>query len=273
MSRTSKYFRSFSSNIPGFIAGSVLFNLINIPMYIAAYFLANRFMPTLGGDLTVESMHKLMTGGGFLSNAAFSSPERVYMLFSALCAFVFVTSGLFCLTPFECGFNHFMRNVRRGNSNGFFSDFKTGIKNNLKQGFFSWFTDLIITALCLTGIFYFYNSSKVITIILTVVIIIFALVQSMVSQMIVSRQLKLSDMYKNAFIFFIMRPFSWALLAVLISLIIFIIPFVLLMTGTYAGIAAFVLIYGLLATALIRYIPAFFTGELLEQYQEVKKDA
>lgn len=273
MSRTSKYFRSFSSNVPGFIADSVLFNLINIPMYIAAYFLANKFMPALGGDFTVEAMHKLMTGGGFLTNEAFSPPDKVYMLFSVLCAFVFVMSGLFCLTPFECGFNHFMRNVRRGNSAGFFSDFKTGLKNNFKQSLFSWFVDLIISALCLFGIFNFSSSSTVITVILLIVLIIFALIQAMVSQMIVSRQLKLSDMYKNAFIFFIMRPFSWVLLAALISIIIFIIPFVLLMTGTYAGIAVFGILYGLLAAGLVRYIPAFFTGELLEQYQEVKKDA
>lgn len=273
MSRTSKYFRSFSSNIPGFITDSIVFNLINIPMYIAAYFLANKFMPLLGGDFTVDAMHKLMTGGGFLSNEAFSSPEKVYMLFSVLCAFVFVMSGLFCLTPFECGFNHFFRNVRRGNSKGFADDFKTGIKNNIKQSIFSWITCLIVSTLCLGGIFYFHSSSTVVTVILIVVLIIFALIQNMVSQMIVSRQLKLSDMYKNAFIFFIMRPFSWVLLAALIALITFIIPFVLLMTGTYAGIIVFALVYGLLAAALIRYIPAFFTGELLEQYQEVKKDA
>ena len=88
----------------------------------------------------------------------------------------------------------------------------------------------------------------------------------MADQMIVSVDLPLAKIYKNAFLFFLLRfgP-CLGLIGVLVILMV-IFPFALFATTAYFAYAMAIIFYLTVAHALTQYMFAFFTGELISEF-------
>ena len=101
---------------------------------------------------------------------------------------------------------------------------------------------------------------------------VFMLLQNVVYQMMVSRELKLGQLYRNAFLFFLMNfgP-CLAMIAVMIIFLI-IIPFALIINTSYLTLGLFVFLYGFFMIAFIQYLLAFFTGGMLHKYMPAPKE-
>ena len=94
----------------------------------------------------------------------------------------------------------------------------------------------------------------------------FIIIQNMVYSMIVSREISLPKIYKNAFLFFLLKfgPCIGLILMLIVTLII--IPAMLLVTTTYFAYAVVVIYYLTFIFGFVQFVMAFFTGEILDEY-------
>ena len=82
----------------------------------------------------------------------------------------------------------------------------------------------------------------------------------------VSTDLKLGKIYKNAILFILIRFGHCLALGVVVALFYIVIPFYLLMSASYTTLGIFVFLYSFVVIAWVQYGLAFYTGQLIDRY-------
>ena len=106
-----------------------------------------------------------------------------------------------------------------------------------------------------------------------VLLFAFILVQNFVYQLIVSTDLKLFKIYKNAVLFVLIRFIPCLGAGVIVFLFYYLIPFVLLMSASYLTLGIFIFLYSFLVIAWVQYFLSYFAAGLIDKYVAVDNEA
>lgn len=261
----ARFFIAGWSNIVRLMAVNVLFIVLNVPSIVLCYFLAMFFIPVLAPALKWDSFITVVAEDG--------SVETSYQLFMLLALFFIMTlvsSCLICIGPFQAGFNQVYKGIRTGNSVSFFCDFKRGIKENWGKALVSMSFGIVITAILLLAISFYLNLGTTIGLIIGVVFEIlfvgFILIQNFAYQLMVSTELKITKIYKNAFLFVLVRFGPCLGIAIVILLFYFVIPFVLLLSASYLTLGIYLFLYFFLVISWVQYFLSCCTGYMIDKY-------
>ena len=82
----------------------------------------------------------------------------------------------------------------------------------------------------------------------------------------VSTDLKLGKLYKNAILFLFIKFVPCLGLALAVMLVYIVIPFVLLMSASYLTLGIFVFFYSFLAISWSQYLLSYYAGYLIDRY-------
>ncbi|MCQ2472737.1 MAG: hypothetical protein MJ098_01180 [Saccharofermentans sp.] len=260
-----QYFSSAWSHLVRLMGVNALFVIFNIPAIAICYLLAFLFLPVLIPAFDWYQLVQLGTNGADLE-------VNSQLLFLLVAFFITVlTSGLLvCVGPFQAGFARVYKDMRNGTSFSLFGSFKTGIKGNIGKSLVSMVLGIIVSSIILLAISFYMNLKTTIGTVVGMVFIIllvsFILVQNFVYVLIVSTDLKLSKIYKNAVIFLFLRFFKSLGLGIVVFLFFIAIPFYLLMSASYLTLGIFVFLYSFVVVSWIQYALAFHAGELIDKF-------
>ncbi len=261
-----QFFKRGWENIVRLMAANVLFILFNIPSIVISYFFSSFFLLAFCRAFNLDSFIYISneTGNNVVS----------YEMFILLLVFfinVLVSSCLVCVGPFQAGFANLYKNIRNGTSVSLFSDFKSGVKNNVGKSIITMVFGIVITFILLFAITFYSSINKVIMVLFIVLFFAFILVQNFVYQLIVSTDLSLFKIYKNAILFLFIRFIPCIGLALITFLFYIAIPFFLLMSASYLTLGIFVFLYSFLCISWVQYFLNSYTRRLIERF--VKESA
>ena len=186
-------------------------------------------------------------------------------------------SLLICIGPFQAGFAQVYKDIRNGTSVSLFGSFKTGLKENWKKALVSMFIGIVISAVIILAVSFYFNLGTdvgiVIGTVFCVLYVAFIIVQNFVYNLMVSTDLKLGQIYKNAILFIFLRFGPCFTIALLAAIVFIALPFFLLMSASYLTLGIFVFLYSFLFVSWMQYFMSFYTGRLIDRYMsDSKKD-
>ncbi|MBQ4271983.1 MAG: DUF624 domain-containing protein [Clostridiales bacterium] len=271
-----RFFATLGTHFIAIMSVNFLFMIFNIPMMLVAFGYALFFLPQISSFFDPETFVSIMNQAGIIGNEAVQNDVgadaayQLYYIIMVFCVMFFMGSSLINFGPFQAGFSMIYRNLYRESGIFLWSDFKEGVKKNFKQSLGNMIISLIVTAMILTGLSYYTNIESrvgtVVTIFFIFMFFVFIVIKNMVDQMIVSVDLPLAKLYKNAFLFFLLRFGPCLGLIGVLILILVVFPFALFSTTTYFAYAIAIIFYLILAHAVTQYMFAFYTGELISEY-------
>ncbi len=273
------FFYTFKTHYMMVMSANFLFVVFNIPMMLLGFIYVLGFLPRINSVFEPQAFVQYMIDSGVVGNTSINdvgneAAFQIYYLIVVFCVMFLMGSTLLVIGPFQAGFAQIYRNLYRQEGVFLFTDFKEGMRNNWKQSLAASFISCIVTALCLGAIgFYLNMGTKAGTAIGTFFVLLFfafVVIQNMVYTMIVSREISLKNIYKNALLFFLLKfgPCLGIILLLIGTLIV--IPAMLMVTTTYFAYAVVVFYYLTFIFGFVQYTIAYFTGELIKEYIEPK---
>lgn len=261
-----QFFKRGWENIVRLMAANVLFILFNIPSIVISYFFSSFFLLAFSRAFNLDSFI-------YISNETGNNVVSYEMFIFLLVFFinVLVSSCLVCVGPFQAGFANLYKNIRNGTSVSLFSDFKSGVKNNVGKSIITMVIGIVITFILLFAITFYSSINKVIMVLFIVLFFAFILIQNFVYQLIVSTDLSLFKIYKNAILFLFIRFIPCIGLALITFIFYIAIPFFLLMSASYLTLGIFVFLYSFLCLSWVQYFLNSYTRRLIERF--VKESA
>lgn len=266
---------SFKTHFLTFMSVNILYFLFNIPMLLLAFAFTIYILPILSETMIPTNFVAFMNEAGIMGNevnndVANDAAYQFYYLIVVFCSVFLVGSGLFTVGPFQVGFHRIFRNFYREEGVFIFSDFKEGMKENYKQSIGAMIISFVVTAVDLLAVGFYMNlgtnAGTAFGVFFILFFFAFIVIQSMVYQMIVSVDMPLHKMYRNAFLFFIIKFGPCVGIISMVFIFLMLIPFALIATTTYAAYGVLFFYYTTLIMAFIQYMMAFFTGELITSF-------
>ncbi|MCQ2532277.1 MAG: hypothetical protein MJ093_06190 [Saccharofermentans sp.] len=269
------FFTSLGTYFLQIMSANALFFIFNLPMMFVAFMASVYFLPQLNPVMVPENFAKAMESVGLIGNdlnnaVGADAAYQLYYIIVLILAMFLLGTLLFCIGPFQAGFSQIYRNIYRKEGVFFFHDFKEGLISNVKQSVIAMIISIVITfAIVLSIVFYGRMDSDIGNAIMVMFVFVFAvfiLIQNMVYNMMVSVDLPLKDLYKNAFLFFLIKfvPCVGLLLVQLLMLVV--IPILLFSSTAFFGYAMAILLYISFSFAFCHYMMAYFTGEMINTY-------
>ena len=269
------FFYSIKTHLLTLMSTNLLFLVFNIPMMLVSFGFTLFFLPYTNSVFIPESFAQFMYDSGVVGNQSINdvgtdAAYQIYYLIVLFCVMFLLGSTLLVIGPFQAGFSQIYRNLYRQEGVFLFTDFKEGMKNNWKQSLAASIVSIIVTALCLLATGFYLNIGTswgtAIGTFFVILFFVFIIIQNMVYTMIVSRELPLRKMYKNAFLFFLLKFGPCLGLALMLIVTLIIIPSFLLITTTYFAYAVVVFYYLTFIFGFVQYTMAYFTGEVIKEY-------
>ena len=272
------FFMSGWNHLVRLMAVNALFLLFNIPAIAIAFLYGVVFLPGLVNAFDLSKFITVPNNVGVALSA--ENTQLSFQLVSLLFVFFVVSmvaSLLICVGPFQAGFAQVYKDIRNGTSVSLFSSFKTGLKENWKKSLGAMFIGMIFSAVIILAVDFYMNLGSdvgiVIATIFCVLYFAFILVQNFVYNLMVSTDLKLGKIYKNAILFILLRFGPCLTLGIVAALFYIVIPFVLLMSASYTTLGIFVFLYSFVVIAWVQYGIAFYTGQLIDRYVAADEEA
>lgn len=272
------FFMSGWNHLVRLMAVNALFLLFNIPAIAIAFLYGVVFLPGLVNAFDLSKFITVPNNVGLVLSA--ENTQLSFQLVSLLFVFFVVSmvaSLLICVGPFQAGFAQVYKDIRNGTSVSLFSSFKTGLKENWKKSLGAMFIGMIFSAVIILAVDFYMNLGSdvgiVIATIFCVLYFAFILVQNFVYNLMVSTDLKLGKIYKNAILFILLRFGPCLTLGIVVALFYIVIPFVLLMSSSYTTLGIFVFLYSFVVISWVQYGMAFYTGQLIDRYVAADEEA
>ena len=178
----------------------------------------------------------------FLFSAMFFASEQTGELSVYMAAIMaFFTTGAYIsvmgIGPVTAGMTYIYRNYAREEHAWLWSDFKDNFKTNFKQAAIVYVTDIIVLVLLYVAFSFYSQMGGRIAYIKYVIIVITAVFMMMhmyIYQMMVTFELSLKDLYKNALLFTLGRLPSNIFVLLVVGAVHIVLPFFLaVVTGKY----------------------------------------
>ncbi|NLM10963.1 MAG: YesL family protein [Clostridiaceae bacterium] len=226
---------------------NLLFGIFNIPAIV--------FLALFAGYLQL-----LLT-----QNIGLDPEEMVNSLFFGTIPLmtIFVCLPLITVGPAQAGMTYILRNYSREEHAFIWGDFKEHALKNFKQSMIVSIINTICTVLVILDI-YFYLNFRTDNLLITaasafiiIAFVIFMMMSMYIYPMMVTFDLTIKQLYKNAFLFAIMKFFP--------NLLILIIIFVLLFFSFYYPVIGY-LLFIFITMGLISYITNFYVYSKIDRY-------
>ena len=265
------FFISGWNNLVRLMGVNVLFLIFNIPALAIAFGFAIVFMPGLINAFDLGNFIRVPVNEGMVTPiqtyaVSFELLLMLYMFFVvSLVASLLVTVG-----PFQTGFAQVYKDIRYGTSVSLFGSFKTGMKENWKKALVSTFAGIIISSIIILAVSFYFNMKTdvgiVIGTVFCVLYVAFILIQNFAYNLMVTTDLKLGQIYKNAILFILIRFGHCLALGLVAALFYIVIPFVLIMSASYTTLGLFIFLYSFVVIAWVQYGLSYYTGCLVDRY-------
>ena len=227
---------------------NLIYIIASIPGIIIAYFLSTYAVLWLATLAGLEITHEVASSLNFIG-------ILMTVVFLQLCG-----SG-----PASAGMHYVLRKYVNDTHSWVFSDFVDNFKSNFKQSIGVYLIN--VAAVCLYVIcfvFYTYAMPGMMGLFLrtlvTVVMCIFALMQMYVYQLMVSFELKLKDIYTNAFLL-VMAKLPWNVLVAAVCLFLMYAAYSLTLSIPVGGILAVAALY----YSIITFTQIFMTNNVIKK--------
>jgi uncharacterized membrane protein YesL len=249
-SRFVIFFEVLGRKFWNFIRINLMFGIFNLPAIIFTLFFAMYYLQLLLPPEVFED-----TGGdlvGYLFGAA------VPLLAVFLCLPV-ITFG-----PAQAGMTYIFRNYSREEHAFIWSDFKEHGLKNFKQSMIVGTINLLVTVVVLIDIYIYLkmpSDNLIITIASTLIIVAFVIFMMMsmyLYPMMVTFKLTIKQLYKNAFLFAIMKLIP--------NLLILILCIAIVVLSFYFNPIIGYIMFIFITMALISYITNFYVYPKIEKY-------
>lgn len=270
-----KFFSIYGTNFSKLTLTNFMFLVLNIPSMLVSFFLTLKFLPKLNSVFEPENFSSFMAEAGYEVNDQISATgtdvvSQLYYIIILFCVMFLMGSLLVCIGPFQAGFAQIYRNLYRGDSIYPLQDFKKGVKNNLRQSVAVSLISIAVTVICLLAIsFYGHAGTKfgtVVSVLFTVILMAFIAIQHIVYQLIVTVDLPLSKVYRNAMFFFLMRFIQFAVMTVGIVLLLFLLPFIFISSFTYFGYGLAIIYYLTMAFVMCQFMMAYYSADMINTF-------
>lgn len=183
---------------------------------------------------------------------------------------LFFTIPVIAFGPAQAGFTYVLRNYAREEHSFIFSDFKEHALKNFKQGMIICTIDIVAFAIMMFDlkIYLTMKSSSpflvIPTTLMMIVFVIFIMMHMYIYPIMVTFQLKVKEIYKNAFIFSVLKFFP--------NLGILLLCFVLVVASFY-NIVIGVILFPLITLSTIGLLTNFYIYPKLQKYMMKEEEA
>lgn len=211
-----------------YVGLNIFYVLANIPAIILAFFLSDHIFRLVFPNTGVEGLERMVqslaqNGLGRDSALQFISMNRLFIVMMIMA--VLIGSALVTVGPFQAGFSYIFRNYAREEHAFIFSDFREHSAKNWKQGLIHSLLTLLLVALFPIAIYVYRNlfGGQMWGALLNAVIVLSAVLvymaQFFIYQMMLTFDLPLRHIYRNALLL-VMAKLPFCLLLSLLSLLI-----------------------------------------------------
>lgn len=222
-----------------------MFLIFNIPAIIAMFFVSQFFWPSLiADDAFVDFTIRLIFGS------------------------IFMCIPILTVGPAQAGFTYILRNYAREEHAFVWWDFKDAAKANFKQSIIISLIDLVITTIvCIDLNLYRQVVQNTVmrtlgTTFLVIAIIIYVMMHLYIYPMLITFNLSIKQIYKNAFIFAVVKFFP--------NFLVLILNVALIMLAFYFNSLIGFLVFFLILFSLTGLINNFYVDPILNKYMTGK---
>ncbi len=245
----SLYLDILGRRLGSLITLNLTFILFSIPAIVIAFFMT-AYMSTWVAQMLGLNLSGIVAEG--LSLLSF---------FAALAVLLFCGSG-----PASAGMITVLRKHATDTHSWGWSDFIEGFKKNFLQSLAVYIINIFATNVFFVGFFrYSYMMTGLLSGVLAVVVaiaaIIFFIMQIYTYQLLVSVELKIKDIYKNAFIL-TMGKLPWNILVAVVTALIMVFVFEIFIALPEAGL----IVAAIFAYSFIAFTQVFMTNNILDKY-------
>lgn len=217
---------------------NLLFVLTNILALPLAFFVASVFL------------QKIEVDGGFGD-----------LFLRVFIAMFMVMLPLVTIGPVHAGYTYTLRNYSREEHSFIWWDFKENFVRNFKQGMIITVIDLVVMYLLGIALIFYTSSGNIISVVATSFVVLSLLIFSMmhlyIYPMLVTVNLTIKDLYKNALIFSIIKLFP--------NLLFIILNFVIAFAAFY-NIIIGIILYIFILPSFIGLMNNFYVNPIIKKY-------
>ncbi|MHB8062066.1 MAG: DUF624 domain-containing protein [Ruminiclostridium sp.] len=239
---------------------NLMFVIFSIPTLVIAYFMSSVYVQKLSEY--------------FLNNVNVTDGVLVDFNIKLILSVVMIMLSVITIGPVQAGFTYILRNYSREEHSFIWWDFKENFGKNFKQGMAITGIDIVVIYVLGIALNFYASSSNIISIaaasFVILSIIVFLMMHLYIYPMLVTVKLSVKNIYKNAFIFSIIK-FLPNILILILNLVIAVAAFYNIMIGA--------LLYVILLPSFIGLMNNFYVNPIIKKYvvnptlsEEVEED-
>ena len=260
-----RFFDIFFRKFWKFIKINLLYVLVSIPTFALVFFLSgiisNSFLSMNGTEEMFRSIAEQIAQASENAGGAdyqYSVLVVTFDLFIRLIiSYLFMT--LWGMGPATAGITYILRKFAREEHAWLWSDFKSSFKNNFKQSLIVFVIDIVVFLLLYTAFVVYSQMTGALSMLkyfIVVIAIIYTIMHFYIYPMMVTFDLKLKDLYRNALIFALGKlPSNLFILVILLLIHVGSAFAAVVYGGNYAMLVLFVVL--LLEILLLQSFSAF----------------
>ncbi|MBB6215389.1 putative membrane protein YesL [Anaerosolibacter carboniphilus] len=225
---------------------NMLFLVFNLPVIVGMPFISQFFLPMLNKN------------GGSIGNSVYE------LAFYFAASAIFVCIPIVTVGPVQAGFTYVLRNFAREEHAFLWGDFKEHALGNARQSIFICLIDLVVVLVIGMDINFYFGISRdnifltAMTFSIMLLLLLYLMMHMYIYPMLVTFRLSVKQIYKNAFIFSIIR--------FLPNLGILVLCFILAAFPLLLFPTAGVLLFFLVTMSTIGLITNFYVYPILKKY-------
>ncbi|MDD2578907.1 MAG: DUF624 domain-containing protein [Clostridia bacterium] len=261
------------------ISINLMYLLFSLPILILSMFAANYFLAITVPVLTVDNLAQVLEQAGFAEflqeGVTIEEFAATQMLTLFITLGVMITGlSLIVSGPVHAGVTYILRNYSREEHAFVWMDFKDHARRNFRQSLLAGLFSLLVTIVFVFNLA-FYSQSAFVgnpylrTILFSVMLILFifwTIMQMYLYPMMVTFNLSLRQLYKNAFLFTFMRLPLNLLILIASLFIVFVLPLGLVLLGYGISVLLSILWVALLAFAVNLLMTNLFVYRAMDKY-------
>lgn len=269
------FFKTYGSKFFLLCVFNLIFVVANIPAILISCFVGGFLIPWISPALSIDKLTETLSA---IFKDSSSDPasipamaDQLYWLLIIISAFALAGMLLIVFGPLQAAFSYVYRNFARRNVSFYWQDFTKAFKDNWKQSLIASIISIIITLVLVFNIVFYSTvytgvGGTPIAVVFAVLLFFFMCVQLYVYQMIVSLELSLPKIYKNALIFTIIRLFPTLGIVLIQLLVVLVIPLLLVSIGLGIGVSITIAFYFTVAFAFAHFLGNYFAWFQIDKY-------
>ncbi|MBQ4217828.1 MAG: hypothetical protein II667_06955 [Clostridiales bacterium] len=265
---------SLGTNLIKLMCCNVVFVIFNIPAMAVAFLLAAYILPKMSSSLMPETFVDTLISLGLHGQTNRSNDITgqeaalsIYSLLLIFCVMLLVSSLLVCVGPVQAGLAKVYGSIARTGSESSVKVFLAGVKGSLRQSIPAMLISIAVTFICLLAVsFYLGFGLTPLAALFAVILVVFSLMQNLVYRIMVTSDLGLFKIYKNALFMMLLRLFPSIGMALLNIFVLAVIPFALIMSSQIVSVGVCFFLYLFILASLMHYLNTAYADSLIARY-------